>query len=206
MKTNILSILLLVIAIISLSCSKSDDDIIEEIEVLSFSNVELGSQNNPTGCFLGLRNGTVYSTGTAFENQSQIDLVFWYNRDVGGAGSTATWFTSPAGTMSYYGTYHQEDFIFSTQGLNNWQTLNNTEIGHLEITSAQFDAIQTVNQLTTSFNSDQRIFGNSILPKVNDILRFRAHNGKLAIMRVKSITGNAGSINGKMLIDIKVIP
>ncbi len=207
MKKQINSLLSILIffSIIFIACKKTDDDP-AEIPVLSFNNIVVGSQNNAVGCFLSLRNGNIYSTNNVFDNQTMVDLVFWFNRDVGGAGSTATWLTSPAGTMTYYGAYHQEAFIFSQNGLDNWTTKNNTEIGHLDITSNNFEQIATVKQLSTSFNSDQRIFGNSISPKVNDILRFRTHNGKMAIMRVKSITGNAASTNGSIIVDIKTTP
>lgn len=207
MKKLINSLLSILIfsSIIFIACKKTDDDP-AEIPVLSFNNIVVGSQNNAVGCFLSLRNGNVYNTNNVFDNQTMVDLVFWFNRDVGGAGSTATWLTSPAGTMTYYGAYHQEAFIFSQNGLDNWTTKNNTEIGHLDITSNNFEQIATVKQLSTSFNSDQRIFGNSISPKVNDILRFRTHNGKMAIMRVKSITGNAASTNGSIIVDIKTTP
>lgn len=203
--TNI-SLVLCAVLLLS-SCKKNEvDDTKNDTPVANYTNIELGSQNNPKGCFLSLTKGLVYTTATAYDNQSDVDLVFWYNRDTGGASSTATWFTSPAGTMSYYGAYHQEAFIFSDKGLNNWQTLTTTEIGHLAITSGQFDAIETVGQLSTAFHSDDRIFGDAISPKVNDILRFKTYNGKLAIMRIRSITGNAQSTNGMMVIDIKGQP
>lgn len=206
MKKTFQSIAVACYALLALSACKKSDDGPQDTPANSYTNIELGSQNNPKGCFLSLRTGTVYTISDAFYHQANVDLLFWYNRDTGGASSTATWLTSPAGTMSYYGAYHQEEFIFSTKGLNNWQTLNNTEMGNLAITSGQFDAIENIAQLTTAFNSDSRIFGNSLFPKANDILRFKTHDGKIAVMRVNSVTGNANSTAGRIMIDIKAQP
>jgi hypothetical protein len=206
MKTLLTSISLGLFTLFIFESCKKTEAKDQDIAVYSYSNVELGSQNNPIGCFLSLREGKVYTAATGYESQGSIDLIFWYNRDTGGASSTATWFTSPASTLIYYGAYHQEAFIFGSKGLNVWQTLNATEIGHLAITAGQFESIEFVGQLTSSFNSDARVFGNAISPKVNDILRFKTYNGKLAIMHVKSITGNASSTTGKITVDIKVQP
>lgn len=198
--TGIISYSLLTGFLFFCGCKKEDKTPSAPVDdsINSFASITVGNQNNPVGCFINLRNGTVYNLQDAFAAQDQIDLIFYND-----APSNSPWFSSPA-DLSMYTTYDQYFETSDPYGVSHWSTLNTIKISNSDITSATFESMTTSTALSQTIADDYHAMIGAVpevLPGV--VYKFITFNGKAGLIRVNAVTGNA-QVNGNLKMDIKV--
>ena len=152
----------------------------------TYTAILMGAQSNvDIGSFLDAETGEVYLIGPATNNQSIIDVVYYY-----GSQNLAT-LTAPddatvgggAGNLSL---------------CESWTTKNGTRFGTASLTATEFDDVS--NDILILAETG---ISNSKMTQlaVGNVLSFVTVNGKKGLIKVSAITtGTAGSIT----LDVKV--
>jgi len=152
----------------------------------SISGIKLGAQDNTTiGGFYALSNREIYSETEAFDHQTIIDMVCGYDND------NKTFLASPGANLD--GVYD----------LSAWTApLNTTNYCATDITTLQFDLIETDALIIEAFDVDNQK-GKAKELSVDDIYVFKTQSGKYGIFKVTAV--EAGT-DGSFTFDIKVQP
>lgn len=148
----------------------------------------LADGTSPT--FVSLANGSIYKINEGAEFAAFWDFGY-YNTQAEGASLTST---------SYYDTAFPYVEISKKSGIAA-ADLNNAYFATSTVTSAEFDAVTTSENLKNVAASNRKI---TELAK-GDIVQFTDNYGKKGLIRVVDIVGDDGS-NDYIKIDIKVQP
>lgn len=162
-------------------------------EITDFSGVQLGAQDNTEyGGFLSFSNGNIYNLEEAFNNQSMIDMVYYYDNF---ENLEENIISSPGGNIdgAFSGTY----------GVSNWTTRNTIRYSRskLDITTDEFD--QALNDSliianTFAFESGGR---KTKYLKPGDMYAFVREDNRAGIFKVVS---TSGATDGYIIVDIKL--
>lgn len=158
--------------------------------ILHLPSVMLGAQNNPsTGSFYSWGSELVYSLDEAFQNQEQINLLYFFDL-IDGENSTIA---SPGANI--------DASVFpGANGLLNWSVRNTTRFVVSDIDEQEFNKCDNDSLILATnfeFNSGKRKAKNL---KVGDIYAFN-NNSKKGLFLVKSVSGNE---SGSIEIEIKM--
>jgi len=152
-------------------------------------SVDMGAQNNSLGSFYSLSEDSVFSLTSAFNNQSKIDLCYFYDN-----------IETDANTIASPGANIHESVYTGSSGLANWVTRRTTRFKTATISESDFLNATNDSLLMVAYGQSE---GNRKAKniKTGDIFSFRNEDGKLGLIRVNSVLGTeTGTIN----ISIKV--
>jgi hypothetical protein len=153
----------------------------------TFSNIQLGAQDNGLGSFFGFYPGTVFTHSQASadaEIQKIIDLVYYY------FGEDENVIASPGANI--------ESGVFPGD-LSDWEYRNTArfllaDISIADFGNAQNDSIIIANYLPSAKRKAKNL-------SADDIYTFQTQDGRLGIFKVKEIVGTS---EGSVSVDIKV--
>ncbi|HLO90090.1 MAG TPA: hypothetical protein VK172_02890 [Lentimicrobium sp.] len=140
------------------------------MQVVKYSNVELGSWNDAVGSFYSSTENIVYTRGqltTSVSNQAKIDFLFFKGTTNGNT------IASPDDTDA--------NTINDLQ-LNLWTNKNQTRFNTTDITVAQFDAITTSFQFPVFQMGSQTTKVNNLTE--GQVVMFKTESGKLGLIKV----------------------
>lgn len=150
----------------------------------------LGAQNNVTGSSFASMDGTVYDIADAKENSEKIDWMYFH-----GATNLATIAAPDDADAALV-------FNGDPNGLQHWDTKNDTRFKMTALSSADFNAINSSVQLVTAATlptpPDQSKINNLSVGKV---LAFETWDEKYGLIHINNITGTA---DGTIDITVKV--
>jgi len=154
-------------------------------ELIRYNNIMLDAQNVSGGkSFIALSDGTTYTLQDAYNNQSLINLLYYY--DV---------VSTDGNTMSSPGANIDASIYTGTYSVSNWSTRNTTRFIKLSLTQQQFDTISRPAYVVNAYGSTvgYRKAKNLV---IGDAYAFFVENtGKYGIFRVSSLTGqDAGNV------------
>lgn len=200
----ITSILLLVL--IS-SCKKEENpsdntNNTTPVPISSFSNINLGNHNNADfGSFLNLASGTVFSLSSinkASDNQSSVDLVYYYNN----VNHNDAFIGAPTTAGSNLAT--GGIFDNNPDGINFWTTVNNTEFALAnDVSIGDFNAITNLSELQSKWGTWNLGLYYVYSIQSEKIYRFKTTNNKIGFLKINTIVGNGQTI-GTINLDIKI--
>jgi hypothetical protein len=157
-------------------------------EIITNNSVVLGAQDNPSlGSFYSTQTNEIYLQGDAFNNQSIIDILYYYD-------------ATDLSVIASPGAQNIDDYFTGTSGIDNWTTLNETRYTKTDITVVEFDAISDDSIILNAFDADDSNRKAKNLA-VGDVYAFRTENGKKGLFKVIAIDGEAA---GTVEIAIKV--
>lgn len=203
-KIKIFSSIMLLVSLVS--CKKEPTPEVtnqdETIAVSSFLNINLGNHNNVDfGSFINLRTGEVYHLSIdakAFDNQSKVDLVYYYNN----INHTDPFIGAPttAGSNNATGGI----FDNNPYGINFWTTVNNTEFGLAnDISVGDFNSIQNLAELKSKWGTVSVGLHYEYNVLSDKIYRFKTTDNKIGLLKINSIVGSGQTI-GTMNVDVKI--
>jgi len=148
-------------------------------ELIRYNNVTLEAQNVSGGkSFMGLLDGTTFTLQDAYNNQSSINLLYYY--DV---------VSTDGNTISSPGANIDASIYTGTYSVPNWSTRNTTRFIKLSLTQQQFDTISRPAYVVNAYGSTvgYRKAKNLV---VGDVYAFFVENtGKYGIFRISSLIG-----------------
>ena len=159
--------------------------------ILSYPSITLGMQNNTAiGNFLATTTGSVYTESAAFDNQSLINIIAYYNNLA--VPSTEFTFSSPNETDAP--TYYTS--------LVNWALPKNEiyyKADSISISTAAFDAAYNDSLIISNYTEATTGKRKFKIAKPNYVIPFKItagpQAGKKGLIKVKSINGTTdGSI------------
>jgi hypothetical protein len=162
-------------------------------DINSYSAVLRGSYADPSaGSFYSSSTNTVYTVSTANQNQSAVDMVFFY-------GSTNQ-YTLAAPSDGSFGTSSNQ---ISSLGIQNWTTKNVTNFKFTSLTD--FSSITKAADIANAYNNAS----GSSDTKANmlaqgDIFAFQTAGNKYGLCKVVDETGGNTSGQGEMHIQVVV--
>jgi hypothetical protein len=156
--------------------------------IIDYTDKILGSYNSNTGSSFASADGTVYTLADAKANSEKIDWLYFY-----GATNHAT-IAAPDDDVA-------ATVFTGADGLENWETRNNTRFAHSLLTADQFNEITTKSQLVTAAQganpTETRL--NSL--QVGNVLAFLTAGGDYGLIRVDAIVEGA---DGTISISVKI--
>ena len=156
--------------------------------IATYSAKLLGNQSNATvGSFLSTSTGTIYNQADAKANASMVDILYYHGATNGATLAAPN--DSSAATIYNNGT----------TGLQTWSTKNNTKFEKTTLTATMFDAM--INDAGFSNYTPNLSKANALAN--GDVFAFKTAAGKRGFVKVKTITGTAGT-SGSVEIDVKV--
>lgn len=158
--------------------------------ITSITNVILlGAQSNLTdGSFLDAHTGDVYKQTQAISNSAAIDMIYFYGTNTT-LNNNATLAAPNDATVN--GTSGN---LSMAVGMN---PQNATKFTTTSITTAEFDAMTDDSSFPATVTADSK--ANNLA--ANDVIAFQTADGKVGLIKVKTITGAAA---GSMTIDLKI--
>lgn len=156
-------------------------------EILNYSNIQLGAQNNAsTESFLSLSNSTasLYFQAAAYEHQSEIDMFCFYEE-------TATVVNKMA--LAAPGSNINGIFTGSTAP-DNYTVKNVTFFVKTSLSGSDFDAVKNDGIILASFDPSKK-YKKAKLLAANDVYAFKLQSGKMGLFKVIAVDGKeAGSL------------
>ncbi|MDY0343699.1 MAG: hypothetical protein RBR28_09005 [Lentimicrobium sp.] len=156
--------------------------------ILSYTAILMGAQSNATTeSFLSLQDNktTLYFQAEAFQNQSKIDMLCYFE---GGQMFLA----SPGGNIA--------GIFTGATSPENYSTKNLTQFVKTTLSAADFDNANTDALLYYGYSLAQPSIKAGGLLK-DDVYAFLTHNGFTGLFKVLEVNGNA---SGTLKIDIKI--
>lgn len=154
------------------------------VEVKKYTNIELGSFNDPIGSFFNTTDGLVYTVSQAKQNQAKVDFLFF--KGVTNQNTIAAPDDPDANTIQ-------------TFQLNEWTTKNPTRFYLINMTAAEFDAIGQLH-IFPQFNTQQASSKANML-QVGNVIFFKTAAGKLGYIRVKDIYTKGDKIKLDVIVE-----
>lgn len=156
--------------------------------VISYPNITLGAQNNlSTGSFISFSNGWVYNLNDASQNQSLIDLLYFYHtlefNTLASPGANVTGIYSGSNAPEYWSV--KKTIYFSRNIIN---------ISVSSFDNAQNDSLIIANTFT---NGGRKAKGLA----ANQIWAFQTETGKFGLIKIIQVIGQE---NGTVQIAIKM--
>lgn len=170
---------------IQILLQKSDSSHYGKIKV--YSQIELGAQENGTfGSFFSLHSGQVYSLAGAYQNQSLIDVIYYYGMY--------------EGTLSSPNESEAPSIFSGEMGIANWSIKNETRYDTTLLTPIAFDKAQDDSLLLAVYEPTAgKRKGKFVLPGM--VFSFKNYEGKIGLLKVEEVV--PGTM-GKMRCSIKV--
>jgi len=150
--------------------------------VKNYPTIKLGGQENDSiGGFLSFSEDMIYEISSASNNQSAIDLIYFYYGD-------------DKNTIASAGANIEEDVFNNPNSPGSWETRNTTMFLKTSLELADYEAIAYDSLLMASYNvTDAKRKAKELA--VNDIYSFKTEDGKFGLFLVKDIIGeNQGVI------------
>jgi hypothetical protein len=155
-------------------------------DITVYTDVILGSQtNNQDGSFFASLDGTVYNQAEAKINYDKVDFLYYY-----GASNLAT-IASPddADAATIYNN--------AVNGLQTWTDLNSTKFKVTSLSTTDFNAITTSNQIITSATLPSEPNSSDATDlSVGDVLAYKTMDAQYGLIHIDAIvtTGTFQSI------------
>ncbi|HNV95045.1 MAG TPA: hypothetical protein PKG63_01120 [Bacteroidales bacterium] len=152
-------------------------------DIIIVDNITIGAQNNTTiGSFLDVETGNVYTQDSAFNHQSLIDILYYYN------STELNCFSSAGGNIAgiYTGPTAPE----------NWTTKNTTYFSRntINITNDEFINCQNDSLIIAHIFFDGGRKAKSL--QANQFWAFQTQSGKYGILKINAVSDeNSGTIN-----------
>ena len=176
-KLFFLLLILALTGIILVSCDKEEDE-------PQYVTVAIGAQDNDnTGGFYSVSEKKVYTMDQAFQNQSAIDILCFYEEANGNNIAIA----SPGSGIT--------GIFTGASSVENWTTTDTTFFSTTTLTPEQFDALENTDALIeSSFDTEnQRKKAKDL--KVDDIYAIHIQSGEYGLLKVTAVTqGTNGSV------------
>ncbi len=156
--------------------------------IVSYYSISLGAQENSlVGGFLSFTDHSINDLQTAFNKQSSIDLIYYYE------GSDENTIASPGANID-------KDVFDDSQGPSYWSISRTTNYLKTSLAVADFEVIQNDSLLIASYNETNAKRKAKNLMK-DDIYSFKTEDGKLGLFLVRLITGKE---DGTIEIAVKI--
>jgi len=157
----------------------------------TYSAVLLGSYNDPSvGSFYASSNNTVYTVSTANQNQSLIDMVFYYG--------SSNQYTLAAPSDGSFGTGSGQ---INSLGIQNWSTRNATSFRKTSLTESDFNAINSGSAIATAYTNGTSTDTKANMLAAGNIVAFKTAPGKYGLIDVKTVNnGNASTGLGQIIL------
>lgn len=154
-----------------------------------FPSVDLGAQNNSIGSFFSLAEDSIYTLNSAFNNQDNIDICYYYD-----------FIDTDENTIASPGANIDTLVYEGESGLSNWETRKTTRYKTVNITEEDFfNATNDSLLIATYGQSDGNRKAKNL--QSGSIISFKNENGKVGLFKVNYVSGtDEGTIN----ISIKV--
>lgn len=160
-------------------------------EVRSFDHVILYAQNHlgTPKCFFSLTNDSTYTLEEAFQNQGDMDIVYFYGED-------ENTIASPGASI--------ESTVFAGYAdqykLDKWTLLNTTRFKPVSLSQQDFESIKTDSSLIALYGAgDGKRKAKNL--QAGDAHSFKTESGKTGVFRVNHISGTD---QGEVDISIKL--
>jgi hypothetical protein len=141
--------------------------------------LQMGAQDNQnTGSFAALADGSVYNTSEAFEHQALVNLVYYYDP-----------VTSDQNTVSSPGANIDGSIFSGPTGIANWTVKNTTRFNTASVSKEEFDRCANDSLLLTNtfdFESGKR---KAKSLAAGQVYSFVTDSGLLGLFKVNSVTG-----------------
>ena len=146
-------------------------------DIITYSDIILGSQFNlDDGSFFSTINGLVYDQPEAKLNYELIDFLY-YNNETNYATLAAP---NDAGALNVYNN--------ATNGLQTWTFLNPTKFKTTGLSSTDFDAIQSSNQIIANAYNPAPTETSVTNLTNNKVLAFKTADDEYGLIRIDNIT------------------
>jgi len=173
-------------ASVSLLLTKDPDSGFKPI--LSYNSISLGAQENTSvGGFMSFSENTVYNLQSAYNNQSSIDMVYYYFED------DKNVITSPGANID------EEVFDSSIAPLA-WSVKRTTRYLKTSLSLNDYETATDDSLLIASYDESSAKRKAKDLSK-DDIYSFKTEDGKLGLFLVRSVTGKE---DGTIEIAVKI--
>jgi len=150
-------------------------------KIRTMSNIVLGGQDNAdAGSFLSLNDTSVMNLQQAYENQSSVDMLYYYGQY--------------EGTLSSPNEAEAPGFFTGPQGIANWTVKNETRYDTTLITTQIFDLSDNDSLILSAYEPTAgKKKGKYVLPGM--VFSFVSPAGKLGLVRILDISPlPAGSV------------
>jgi hypothetical protein len=147
-------------------------------EINTYTSVIIGAQTNATiGGFYGTSNNTIYTMDDAFNNQSLIDILCFYEDN-----SNKTALASPGANITgiFTGAHAPE----------NWAIKNTTLYVKTSLTAADFDAVTNDDAIIPTYVA-ANAFRKAKNLVIGDVYCFLTQRGNMGLLKVTAVTPNA---------------
>ena len=160
----------------------------------TYSAVLLGSYADPSaGSFYGSSNNTVYTVSTANQNQSSVDMAFFY-----GATNKYT-LAAPSNQVFDNGTSGQ----ITSLGIQNWSKRNVTNFKFT--TLSDFSSITKAADILAAYNNASGSSDTKAnMLSAGDIVAFQTDGNKYGLCKIVDATGGNTSGQGEMHIQVVI--
>lgn len=180
------------------ACSSDEGEPASE-SLVTHNRIVLGNQNHvQIGSFVNLYSGKIYTIREAFENQGQIDLVFFHDDP-----SNAPCLVSPS-AVAQYTTIDNKIQTDPQHGLAKWELLTTMEIGVTDITAGQFEGVKSYPELKTLIDKDNHVtVKGEYQISAGKVYKFKTGNKKWGLISIIALDGNAKT-SGTVAMDVKI--
>jgi hypothetical protein len=155
------------------------------LEPTWYQNITLKAQSTEgVNSFFSLADGTIFSLQDAFNNQSNVHLLYYYDT-----------VDSDENTVSSPGANIDASIFSGDFGLENWTTRNTLRFLPVSITQTEFESINSVLYLVEAYTTSGTRKAKNLVP--GNVFSFKDESrNKYGMFRVNSITGEStGEIN-----------
>lgn len=160
--------------------------------VVDYTAKMLGAQSAAAGSFFSTSTGAVYQIADAKLSSASVDFCYYFASPASGDNAVIA---APDDTEAnvYYGATNRPD---------TWPTRNPTRFATTTLTTANFNSVNTLTELSTSAAPAATATATDVTDlSVNDVVAFKTAAGKLGLFRVSSLTATS---TGSITIEVKV--
>ena len=156
-----------------------------DTEPIWYQNITLNAQStDDTNGFFSLADGTIFSLQDAFNNQSNIHMLYYFDT-----------VDSDSNTISSPGANIDESIFPGEFSLVNWTTRNTTRFLPVSMSQEEFEAINSTVFLVESYTATGNRKAKNLEPGLTFSFKDESRN-KFGMFRVNSLTGEeTGEIN-----------
>jgi len=154
--------------------------------IKTINNIDIGAQQCSLGSFYSIDSNKVFFLMDAYNNQSIIDIIYYY--------------TNNSSVLSSPAENDAPTIYTGNNGIYQWSIRNETRYCNTTLSITDFNNINNDSLLISSYKQEQSKRKAKDL-KSNNIISFKTHNNKLGLIKINSIDP---SETGKINIDIKI--
>jgi hypothetical protein len=172
----------LAVSFFATSCSKDDEP--------TTKVVTIGAQDNATtGGFYSVSENKVYTQDAAFQNQSAIDILCFYEA----ANGNNIAISSPGAGIS--------GIFTGDTAPENWTTANTTYYTKTTLTPSQFDALAETDELIVTSFDTANAYRKAKNLQIDDIYAFKTQAEAYGLLMVTTVTQDS---IGSVTFEVKV--